>query len=78
MRIEFKAIKPKTLDERQVWKALEGQITAHLKQTLQNVECPDHHEKPRLVTVSGSPKSPKFHIEGCCQKLIDLAIEALK
>jgi len=78
MRIEFKVIAPeKNALETQALKVLKGQLEKHLKTRLKDIECSEHHEKPRVI-VTGSLRSPEFKIEGCCQKLINEATEAIK
>ncbi len=76
--IKFKAIKPaKGAIEKQAWDAYKKQITGWLESKLKDVECPTHHERPK-VTVSGSIQHSKFTINGCCQILIDKTSAALK
>jgi hypothetical protein len=78
MKIEFKVIAPKKgALEKQAWEALKRQLVEHLENKLRNVECVEHHQRPQ-VTVTGSFMNPKFKIEGCCQKLVEEATEALK
>ena len=78
MKIEFKVIAPaKGVLEKQAWQALKRQLEERLESRLGDVECSKHHERPR-VTVTGSLRSPKFTVEGCCQELIDEATEAIK
>ncbi|HOV66493.1 MAG TPA: hypothetical protein PLR48_06060 [Bacillota bacterium] len=78
MKIEFKVIAPKKGSlEKQAWEALKRQLVEWLEGRLRGIECSEHHQHPR-VTVTGSLRSPKFRIEGCCQRLVDEATEALK
>jgi hypothetical protein len=78
MSIEFKAIvPPEGAIEKQAWEATKKQTTDVLQKKLRSVQCPEHHQRPR-VTVSGSLKKPHIEITGCCQQLIDLATEALQ
>ena len=48
---------------------------------MENVECPDHHERPHRVTLSIDPdRKPPLkidEIEGCCEKLREEANEVL-
>jgi hypothetical protein len=78
MRIELKAIAPKkgTL-EKQAWAAINKQLSAHIESRLRNIRCSEHHKRPQ-VRIIGVQKKPEFQIEGCCQKLIDEATQALK
>jgi hypothetical protein len=78
MKIEFEVIAPKKgALERQAWNALRRGVVEHLEGKLGDMRCSQHHQCPR-VTVTGSLKNPKFEIKGCCQELIDQAMEALK
>jgi len=78
MKVEFKVIAPKKgALEKQAWEALKRQFVERIENRLRNVECAEHHQRPR-VTVTGSLRSPKFEIEGCCRKLVEEATEALE
>jgi hypothetical protein len=77
MKIEFKVIAPKKgALERQAWEALKKQVLQHLGDRLRGIQCEEHHRRPRVV-VTGSLRRPDFRVEGCCQDLIDRALEAL-
>lgn len=78
MKMEFKVIAPKKgALEKQAWEATKRQLVQWLENRLRGIECSEHHEHPRVI-VTGSLKRPQFRLEGCCQKLIDEATEALK
>jgi hypothetical protein len=78
MKMKVKAITPKKgAFEKQAWDALNKRLTTHIESWLRNIRCPDHHERPRVKN-TGTQQKPGFNIEGCCQKLIDQATEALK
>ena len=72
--IELKIIQPpKGALEKQLWEAIRRQLA----ERIHDLECPVHHEHPRVV-VSGSIQKPEFKVEGCCQSLIDKVNQALK
>ena len=74
MPIKVKVIAPKKgAIEKQVRESLERQLESKLK----DVKCLEHQEMV-TVTVTDLVPKPKFKIEGCCQRLIDDATEALK
>jgi ribosome maturation factor RimP len=79
MKIEFKVTrKPKGFEEKGI-EIIKRQATEVLNKRLENIVCPDHHERPRVtVSIDSNGKITVDKIEGCCQKLIDEAAQAIE
>jgi hypothetical protein len=66
------------MSDKQIIDSVSKQYTETIKEKLKNVECPEHHERPRWK-ISGSGENLKFElVECCCQKLIGEVNKALK
>jgi hypothetical protein len=72
--IKFKVIKPQ---KDAIMKAALTSLKKQISERLEGIECPEHHQHPQ-VTISGAGDDLKFNIEGCCQKLIEKAQNALQ
>jgi hypothetical protein len=46
-----------------------------VQKTLEGVTCPDHGKRP-VVTMERTADGASFHIEGCCEKLVEKAQRA--
>jgi hypothetical protein len=78
MNIEFRVIAPKKgTIQRQAWESIKSQLIETVEDRLRSIECSEHHQRPRVV-IGGSLERPEFEVQGCCQDLIDQAMEALK
>jgi hypothetical protein len=60
-------------DENAILKDVEKNVADRLRR----VRCPDHHQPPTVRPKRVGTKL-KWEVTGCCQKLIDLALRALK
>ncbi len=55
------------------------QVRDNVATSLRSVRCPEHGTNPTSVTVSGHDlDSLSWHVEGCCDKLIEAAKQALR
>ena len=75
--ITYKVTKKPKLGERGI-EIIKRQYTDMLSERLKNVICPDHHQRPRVIVSIYPESDPTIKIEGCCQKIVDEATQALK
>ena len=65
-----------------VGNVLEGAILdavrEKLAKKLEHVQCPEHHEFPHVTVFCTGFSDMKFTVKGCCDKLKNEAVEALR
>lgn len=59
-------------------KAILKQVTENIIKALSSVRCPEHGKPPEVIVKGRTIDKLNFEIQGCCQKLIDLATGKLK
>ena len=59
-------------------KAVYQQVSDTVKKSLSSVRCPEHGQRPTVKIKGRNLDNLSFEVNGCCQDLIDLAINKLK
>lgn len=58
--------------------AILQEVTQSIKKALTSIRCPMHGGCPSVKATGRSLPSLSYEVEGCCQELIDRAVEKLK
>ena len=72
-----KKVSPDRLGD-ELEKAILSELAEKVKRSLSSVRCPEHGQGPRVTVKGRSVNNLGWEVEGCCQKLIDLAMNKLK
>ena len=59
-------------------KAMLAEVATSTKKALSSVTCPEHGQKPKVTIKGRTVDDLSWEIEGCCQALIDTAMEKLQ
>jgi hypothetical protein len=62
----------------EIEKAIYSQVRDNIAKALRGVRCPEHGETPKVVVKGRSMKDLSWEVHGCCQALIDRAVQQLK
>ena len=59
-------------------KAILSEVADNVKKALSSVMCPKHGQRPRVKVKGRNVNNLSWEVEGCCQELIDMAMNKLK
>ena len=59
-------------------KAILKEVTEKIRKALTSVTCAEYGQRPRVTLKGRTVDALSFHIEGCCQALIEEAQKKLK
>ncbi len=59
-------------------KAVLENATDQIVKALSSVRCKEHGQQPEVIVKGETINNLSFEVKGCCQKLIDQALEKLK
>ncbi|OPL10051.1 MAG: hypothetical protein AVO34_12400 [Firmicutes bacterium ML8_F2] len=59
-------------------KSMYAEVINSISNLLGSVSCPEHHQKPSVTFVKGDGSELSWKVGGCCQALIDAALNKFK
>ncbi len=75
LKVNGQEIRPEEIADPLRKMAIEDMRT-QLRQKLRNVLCPEHHQTPE-VTVLFQDGKQHIQVQGCCQRVVDMTMQAL-
>jgi len=69
LKMNGRTIKPEEI-ENEINREILKKIIATIRDKVENIRCPIHGEKPKIICVAKSLEDIDLKVEGCCDTLI--------